>query len=450
MLRTADYAPYHFDPVRAVETSQRQRSALWATLLVVVFATFVLGPYPVSLSLGGIGVQLWRVVFVGAALVALPAAFRPEQGRAPINVPFLCLALGWLGWGLLSFAWTPAFLSGLVELFGLVIGASLALTVGMIGSQSEAHQRLLTQCWTVAVGFEAAFSLVEYAIGVHLPSPMSTELARIGFGERYLTGTFANPNDVAAFLLVGLPFCIAGIKSWRTRRLRRAATGVVALAVLVVVISSSRLCTIGLGVALVTYALLRKSGGRRPYRVRLAYFGLFLLPPLLVVAQPGALAKFKNLAAEWSEGGSLRDRLLLLEHGWDAAYGSSFRGLGIGGFEPSVRDLPKQLTASGDVNPHNFAMELLSQYGLLVSVAFWAWFVHTGMKIRRWRQAEMRRDHRSFAAGLATAGMLAIAVFIPASSDPSSFIEQGTGWMLLGSILAVGPVRLRTSLSTQR
>ena len=431
-----DKPSFEFTPVSS-RVASRSGAPIHA-LLVVIFATFVLGPYPASLDAGGAHVQIWRVAFVVGVLVIVPATLRSTSGVPAVPLDFLTLAAGWIGWGLLSFAWTPSLPSGIIEFIGLVTGATLTLVVATIGSMSESHRRLLTQCWAVAVGFVASASLVEYFSGAHLPSPYASQLSQLGIQTRFLTGTFGNPNDVAAFLLVGLPFAIASIPTWPTRTLRRIATCVPGLAVLTIVLSNSRLCALGLVVGVITYILLGKNG-RRTYRVRLAYLLLLVLPLALVASEPRLLAKFGNLSVEWSRGGSLQDRFLLLRHGWNITYATGLRGLGIGAFEPSVQSLPKQLTSSGDINPHNFAMELLSQYGIVVAFAFWLWIGRSAKRALRHRRETIALGKGPFATLLATMTIIGFTLFIPASSDPSSFIEQGTGWLFLGTLMAVVP-----------
>jgi hypothetical protein len=415
------------------------RRSTWATVvLAVVFATFVLGPYPVSLSAAGARIQLWRMVLLVVIAVLVPGVTRPLRGRAQLPTLFVGVGLAWLGWGLVSFAWAPSFVSGSIELIGLVDGLVLAVTIAVVGSRSQDHLRVLVACWTVGLAVEAGFSLLELLTGFHLPSPFQTAMAELGVSTRFLTGTLGNPNDVAAFLLVGLPFCISGVALWRSRAHRIGAAITAVAAITVIGLSNSRLCTAGLGIGAISYALLMKRG-RRPYRLRLAYLMSLIAPLALVLAQPRLVSKFKNLATEWSGGGSARDRLLLIRHGWDVAYASSFRGNGIGGYEPSVRALPHQLASSGDVNPHNFAMELFSQYGIVVTALFLMWFVLSFQAVRRERLRLVIAGTLDQRVHVLTAAYVGFIIFIPASSDPSSFIEQGTGWLLLGSLLAVVP-----------
>ena len=423
----------------AAQAPQRATySRIWAPVLAAIFATFVLGPYPVSLSAGSARIQLWRLALVAVIAILAPAVVRPRGGTLRLPRTFIALGTLWLGWGMLSFTWTPSFLSGMEELVGLANGLMVTVLIASVASQSDRHLRALVACWSIALAFESLAALVEFAIRLHLPSPYTTGLGELGASTRYMTGTLGNPNDVAAFLLVGLPFCVSGVSMWtsRTRRLGSACTAVMAVAV--IVLSNSRLCTVGLAVATVSYALLRKRG-KRSYRVRLTYLVAVLVPIPLLLTKPRLVDKFRNLGSEWSLGGSARDRVSLFRHGWDAAYASSFRGLGIGGFEPSVQALPRQLASSGDTNPHNFVMELFSQYGVVVSAAFWIWFVLSFQAVRHERLELLAAGGADTRTRLLTAAVIGFVVFIPASSDPSSFIEQGTGWLLLGSLLAFVP-----------
>lgn len=404
----------------------RAPALLLGTLVVMCVVGSVLGA-----QLVGSRLAAFRPFSVGLAMMLALVSTSPLRSLGRRTTLLLVILAGWLLYAVVTLVWAPSLPSAIVALFALASG--VAIVYCLVTLAAHAGPTAALGGWFVGACLASAVALVELLMARHLPSAFAAARP----GERFVASTFGNPNDFAAFLLVALPFTVALARSARAPLTRVVAWTAVPVFAGLVVASRSRLCSAGLVVVGAYYVF-----GQRP-RTLAQVRRLRVIPAAVIVAlaalivSPSTTGRFRNIPAEIAEGGSTRDRYLLIREGMVLFGRSHFVGIGAGGFEATVKERETPLTGSGTTNPHNFPAEVLSQYGLLVPLALLAWFGLT------WRSVGARLG-RSHASGLGVrevaqlnGARCALVTLVMASMDPSSFIVSPTGWLAIGTVAAL-------------
>lgn len=280
----------------------------------------------------------------------------------------------------------------------LVLGLTGVATAALVALQQAAEQTPTGFCRAPAAGM---------ADGCEQPGA----LVRV-------IGTFANPNLLAAFLLVLLPLAWLAVDEWLNRSMRLAGWAVIALASLALLQTWSRAgIAAGLLGALALFTLLQ------PYGRRLRHGGLLLLAgiggAILVVAVSGAGVR----TSVWTESFRL------------AAANPLGVGLGRAGAlldEAIPGDLQFQ-------HAHNTWLNWLIETGWL---GFLAVLTITGLVCwRTWRSArEGSRIAAACGAGLLGVGLMSLADH-PANSLRVAMVMALVIGLLMSSPLADQSIR---------
>jgi hypothetical protein len=225
-------------------------------------------------------------VVVGTGLVAGLLAVPPPRWRTGLDLPVALLlaaaalatvAAGrdWSGWrgvltGVAVFALAVAVrrsalgsphVIGLLAAVGTAIAATTALHQGLTGA---------------ATGF------CRGALGTSADVCGPGTLVRV-------VGTFANPNLLAAFLVLLLPIAAAGVAGLGDRASRLVGTGLVVLGYGAVLWTVSRGAMLGAVASLAVFVLVRRTSTRRVPRLVAALAGPVVVLVLLLVGAGGAV-----------------------------------------------------------------------------------------------------------------------------------------------------------------
>jgi len=413
--------------------------------IVVLAVTAALGTYlfPIEVGVGLFGFRL---------LVTLIALFLVVSGRGVIldvealSRWFFYFGFIWIGWGLLALIWSPlvwgtSIPTGLIELLAVVFGfVAVAIVLNMMLRSTRALNALRFG-WTAAFVVTAIVALWEISTGNHL-SGYQEELDNPRVGQIVIS-TFGNPNNYAAFLSLCLPFLI-----WSARvesRWRRFAYVLLCVALLVlIVVSGGRLAQLAVGLELILLLVFVSFRGKRLVLLTgtaLVVFSLLLSPDYL---EENSSLKLLRIYDEFVTGGSATIRLNLFRDGVDFVRRSWGMGVGPANFQHMLTTGQGPYPTEGFVNPHNFWLEIASQYGVIVLFFFVGWLLfglYRFWRIRR--QAQAQGEQGELLA--AESAILGIVAYLFAAAENSSYIAQQTNWMFLASLLAIGAVIARNN-----
>jgi len=364
----------------------------------------------------------WIPGLVWAVFLFVLAVLRdPRAESAFLRMPRLGLALcGYLAASLVGFVLASDTTTALPVMRSLVTGVLLFYAIA-----SLVHER--RQVGWVLMGIAASAVMVSgLAVYQYLTGNVS-----VGFitdtGELVgrATAGFGSPNPLAGFLLILVPFTLAGALAYP--RVRVPCLLGLVIALLGIYVSFSRGAVLAL--AFVPLVFL---GTRR---------ALVVAPLLLVVlaaAAPGlARERFGSLTAQGSEVATRADFWRTAENIWAA---HPVLGVGLGGFPeayatsrvPGKSYLPSSLFEPPP-HAHNLFLNLLAEQGLLGLVAFLILAVAAARAC-----SKLRRDGRAWLAALGSAGLaLLVAGGLHNVFDMTLLEQPGIFfWALLGLISA--------------
>lgn len=364
----------------------------WLVAVLPVLAA--LGPYFLPLEAAGVNIFGFRLVIMLLAVFSTPLTNRGGWWFNPIARWSVMLVLFWVVWGFLSLLWAPSTGAALADVITLVFALGLLLTLLSLDAHRAAHLDKLRIGWLLALATTAVSALLEIVRGHGLPRDLTDQMVVSGVSldpaglDPAIRSTLSFSSDFGGFLLLTVPFVL-----WSMER----ATGLFKLAYLaalgvvgaLILYSASRLGLIGLVAQLLVYGLVLQ---RRWYMSLVVLAGVIAAGVVVttLVADSNLRVSDKLTAMEAGGDRSMRHRVALTLNGLWMVYKTAGRGIGAAGFDKEIAgDVPVQLPIRGDVvewNAHNFWIEVLSEYGVPVFVAYMAllaWIGRLGWRAQR-------------------------------------------------------------------
>lgn len=337
----------------------------------------------------------------------------------------------WLFWAVCALLWVAETGPALRDLGNLFMGLSLvALAPIFLRNQEDKAAKI----WMAVFFIFLALALVEHITGLHLPISRFSRGAQPHLAYRP-TAAFVNENNFAVFINLSIPFLLA---HWRHYPAHRWGVGLgLAAGIFLLLVTGSRINYAVLLLALVIYSCFLTPRGKR-LRVLAALLALVLVVGLIfALTQPlrgqymadqleegaTALLDLLNPQGGGYSSNSLALRLAMLRRGGEMLQATRGLGVGPGNFETWVAATP-----SAVVNPHNWWLELASEYGILVFLAYLTCYGSLTLGIWcRWRH----QGH-----WLSEALALSLAIFPWAALAPSTLLAYAPHWSLLALALA--------------
>jgi O-antigen ligase len=329
----------------------------------------------------------------------------------------------------------------------VIFGSVTSLVLVALCARSALGIQALRLGWVVAYIATAVVAIWEVQSGAHLSGYWTSETPAYAQAGLVIS-TFGNPNNYSGFLVLSLPFLLWSYS--QARGLRRLwYLGLVGTVPLFLLTARGRL-------SLVAFALqigLMLVWSARGWRAT-------LLPVLIAVAvAAGVLAsgpiettvvgKVMTVQEELATGGSASIRWNLLRNGLAFTEESFGFGMGAGSFQSLIASGHAPYPTGKIVDPHNFWIEILSQYGAVVFLLFVFWLIRLAMVARAARRATGAQDplgHRRISEVV----LLGLLGYLFAAVENSSFLLQPTNWLFLGSILVLATVLSRPGMEGDR
>lgn len=399
------------------------RYLMWGILAIYALLEF----FPVNYGLTT--VAFFAVsAFCLAWLLAFPQTKLINRANLEVMVFFGL----WLAYALLSYIWAADRILALEN--ALLIFRYMG--VFLIFDALARDKRILKRAHLLMVAVLLLYILIalwEMLTFQHLPSSRYYGLALY-----YLpTGPFYNQNNLAAFMLLIMPFVLFLPKLYPRSWLKAAAAIVTLLFVVIITVQGARIAMLAAGAMLFIVGLLHSS-----MRSKILVLGLALLVlwAFVAYAPPGMRLGWKLLEREISSFGSeaesahmssLKIRKQLVNETIDLSAQTAFMGLGGGNFEHYM-DTDRQYRTAGITNAHNWFLELLGNFGILILGGFvyiylrWLWMLYGKYK------ASVGVERYLMLAYLWT-----LIMFVPASALPSSIRWNHHVWIIFAAINAV-------------
>lgn len=376
------------------------RRMAWGLLILLAFAI----PWEYSLDLGEPLGNVARMLGLLLLLAAVPAAMQAGRARTPGPVQWVVLAF--YLWICFSYFWTIEPLATLQKMRGYFQELMIVWLVWEFAERPQDLRALMRAyvggCWVLA-----ALTLVNFGAA----EALATGQYRFAAGGQ-------DPNDVARFLDLGLPFAALLVNSEAQRRWRWPALGYLPLGLVAVALTASRGGFIALFVALSGCGLLLI---RNHARGVLA--GVLALPgvagALWFLAPHETLERLATIPAQLS-GGDWNQRLNIWDAGWRAFVQSPWIGTGAGTF-----------ASAAGLNPLDTAHNTL--LSVAVGGGLFAVFLVACILVLTARSAGATR-------GPLLVALVTVMLVMGVASLVDTLEENRATWLLLGIIAVAGRI----------
>lgn len=420
----------------------REQSQLNLSLvtLSLIFVLGVGGNYLFPLHIGPITIYAYRLfILLVFGLFLMGSGLGPVWNTLrsrPIKL-FAAVWLLWVTWGMLSILWSPDPENGLREVMELCFGSTVILVLHLLVVGKARGLAWLRTAWVAALLGASAVAGWELLTSQHLKSAFMDQAPARIVRESLVISTFGNPNNFGGFLLLAFPFVLWGLESARTSPRRLGYALIILLSLVLILLTGSRLSLAGVVLIGILYALRKFKGRRRILAIVVLVLLLAALIALVVVFKPMVALKLMGTTDEFgNEGGSGGTRLAIYKDALFYSYETYGFGIGAGGFGHRMSHGYVPYFAEGITAPHNFWLEVLSQYGLGVFLAFVGWFLYMARMFFRKALVE-------FEIGPGFWGICCLISYGFASMANSSYLNQPYNWIFLASMLVIGATSSR-------
>ncbi len=406
------------------------RQKIHAAILYLLLFCLSLGSDILAVDLGPFSLYPLRLLLITASLWYVFLNVREKKiPFTGTDTRFLAVPLLMLLYGGISLFLVSKPFEAVKELTNVALGGAFLWVLKEAAIRSE---KPFEKIWT-GLAWGTAFTLIvaflEVITRTHLPSPYSQKLQLyydIHFVQLSPASTFGNPNHFGMFLSLGaFVWVYSMLKGYR-----RNVSGILfLLSFLVLWLTLSKFnILIFIALQLLLLFFFRETIYQffRPNKLKLAAVLISILGMAFVyyskknqVVQV-RMENVENLELKAGSGsGSVRYTLMI--EGLEFARKSNYLGIGPGQFAHYMKKYRKVKYTNGILSPHFGGIEIFTQYGIILLLAWLGWGVWLLVRILK----NIRREP-SLWVMLLMLGSLPIIMMVN-----SSFLNSPVAWAYL-------------------
>jgi len=340
--------------------------------------------------------------------------------------------IGWSAYSLLSFLWVQDIKSALRDQIFLTVNILVILIFMYYSNYIK---------WGVLeniIMFSYAVNIIVGYWEVITDRHLWTSKVPIYNLHRTPSTFFANPNDFATYLVLYLPFIFNFVVREKSLNIKKiVALAITLLSVPLLILTTSRANYIGFVLVLIVYFLLIDNSEKREYLKYVFFIFLFLMVLIGFRLDFGFLNRISELIT--TQLSSLFDfstssltsnvrRELLIVYGLSFLYDYLFLGVGAGNSRILMEKV-KQYTIN--VELHNWFLDVLVSYGVIVFVLYIIWILYIIYKLLKLKNTNNRLKL------LAISIVSSLAAFGISSISSSKMIEMRIMWFLFALALFI-------------
>ena len=409
-------------------------------LWVVIAFLFLCGPGPFAILVGEVHITLFRIMIPLYLYLFLLTLF-VYQGRMEFRNKvgmYLLFLILWFLWAVFSLFWVPSVYDATRHIV-LLLSLVLMTLFSLLFLTRVEDMRHFYHLWVVLAIVLVGIGIWEYTTGMHLPISRETEY--IGIRATFPTGLFGNPNDFATALSLSFPFLYVMV-AYSRRNLVKVLGVILILASFYLIVlnrSGANIIAFLIGICLV-FLLARH---------KLKFLGVAVIVLVLVAflsyafpLSDDALSFHETIHNASQEitridpgNTSTLTRINLIRNGLAFLSDSYFLGIGAGNFEYYMLNEELLYYSWGHSNAHNWWLESLVDYGVLIFALLLAFYI--GLLRNLLRVSRNSRNQTLKIVSLAT--FIALVQFSVAGLSASASFGIGRPfiWFLFASALSI-------------
>lgn len=343
---------------------------------------------------------------------------------------FFLIVMGvWILWGmfLLTYSSYVSLKEGTKEMLSILLGICSVICIYKSVNSTKDFENIIITIKIITI-FLVLMAWFETFTNWHLASSslIENEHTIFKYGKIKLYGSstiFYNVNDFYAFL---------GIMSTLFFEKFYKPSGIFLLvsSFLLMVLNDANICLIAVAGAFLMFEMVKVHSMSKKAIVFVAFLTAFIMCNTILTTK-FSLYSIKDIFYVQIENtqrgvGSLYNRISMYLESIEIVIITHGLGLGPAGFSPYF--LAGRHTTNL-INPHNYWLEVLSQYGIAVFVLYIAFFIR-----EIWRMFKIYKKKHTYEAAVLIAMCTA---FIVASIAPSSFLTYSYQWVVLALCISL-------------
>lgn len=381
-------------------------------------------------------IKMLLISIVLTALVAFGFIYLIVPGRKihldQLTAEVYIFFIFWIIWSLAGIFWAQDQIAVLSAIPNQVIYLFIFVLISQVLSSYERQQKMVIFFQAIFLIYNIVF-LWELLTRNHLP------------GSRFYgtkipipTGPFFNENNTASLCLLLIPFLTVSSPLNKKKGFKGLMIAAVIFFLAITIIQSARITVILLLLYLVLYGIFKASWFSRLVTAGILIVVVLLFvnlyPKIAKIAQSYINYQYESLLQENSDikMTSLKVREALMKEGFDIAAGSYFLGVGGGNFEDRIMS-GRYHNTSWILNAHNFWIENLANYGILIFLGLLYFYFRWLYRIGNLTYKAVNHENRQFYS----ACFLSMLFFIPLTFIPSSLRWFFPAWFYLAVMNAV-------------
>jgi teichuronic acid biosynthesis protein TuaE len=347
---------------------------------------------------------------------------------------YFLFLLFWLGYSIVSLAWAISKGDAIRDILFLIMGV-LLIYFSTYYIDNEKDLKSLFILWIICFGVLIIIGFWEHLTGNHLQiSKHYNELiSRVMFRP---TGVFPNTNDYATFLSISIPFGIAMFRYYKQTLYRLLGIAIVLSAFYLIVETGSRANIIAILLEIIFIFLFLMNINRKTkfiLTVSILIIVLFLFFGNniyqyydKIFVEITSIGRQVNLIE-----GSMSVRINLIKNSLLFLYKTAGFGVGAGNAEYYMENFP-QYNTYGILNPHNWWLEILVNYGVLVFAGYLLFYFRMIFNLWKIFKSNLTRIEKMICEAL----LVSIIGFFVASMSSSSILAFKPQWLLFAFSLS--------------
>ncbi len=408
----------------------RKRSILITMLICVIILGHLVSILPRTLM--GVAPTLQRLLIpVFTIILFFWRMGSPSKFYSNSFNYFLCVIVVWIIWGILGLFISPysGLKDGAKEILCIMLGFGNVLCIyECVRSKKDIDTIFAILRWIV-IGL-LFMACLEAITDWHLASSSLREISmkRIsvaGISLYCSTTIFYNVNDFCAFLAILLPLFFKEKKGYKIIDIMVLFCGI-----FLMWLDDANICIFAIFFSFIVYNMVVVGHFEKKFLAIILVVSFLILINKVLSSQLSIFSLEETVTMQITNAkmgmGSLYSRLMVYMESVKATIKTYGLGLGPAGFIPYFQNTPHK---GGLVNPHNYWLEILSQYGILIFVLY-VWLCVREFK----NMLEIYKRNRGKEAAI----MIAVySSFVFASIAPSSFLEYSYQWVVLSLCITI-------------
>lgn len=418
-----------------MEMEQRKSSKdlIYQALFFLLSLSIPLGYYLFPFEAGPISLFGFRILLVLSAVVLLiQRDFVLWSGKFSKRLFWIMVI--WILYAAGSYFIVIDHRAYFQEVFLLIKGLLILLVFQSFFTKVKQAGKVFLSAWICGLVIQLIICFIEMTYAAHFSGNFIDVLNEYPSGDlvRFIpVGTFDNPNNLSLYLLVTTAFLLLLFKIKPDRK-EFWMTGLI-LCIVIILNTHSRFANIILVIMLIFSLLFYISNQYFKTLIKhkryMALLGFSIAIVFAMIFYNGIHLMEAIESRISSENFSNEVRMNLIKNGWDFFVNSKGLGIGAGNFEPYIAQGKGAFETHGIINSHNWLIQILSQYGMLITLLLASWLIHllyVGLRL-------ILAAHHSRTAAyywLCTSYML-LLVYVPLSCMPSNFLNNKFNWLVL-------------------